>query len=426
MRTRGGPPSWEDTAGAPSSQSPFSTQAALPRGRRSLWPPTFPTVGFSLRAPHSGPALTCLPSPPSGWPGLHSAHTLPGLGVRDPRDTPSLPPVWPLLCSLPNLLLMALCPLTPPVPAHSVFTEVPLPPPAWSVSPRSLPAPSPSRTGALGRRGAQPSLAAASATASELPHGSWAAASPHSPACLPGQTRVTSPSAAACGQGPYCPAGPQAPQGSRPEPSPTGVSPPPPTCAESCSKPQEMPPGAASHPAISDTQEPRGALLGFRGDGRQPRGAWHAGRSPAAPTSTGLQVRAGLASASALWAPALTACPGLGRSVPIPTPAGSPRLLAQDSLLNARPPAPTTAPPPGTQPCQGGATPPRAGPWVGLRRSATHAVVLDLASPSALGPARQAVATFPALWPPLRASWARLPQGEPGMRMTGASRWRVR
>ena len=174
----------------PQVHSPHSApRQPRPGAGGSFWPPTFPTVGFSLRAPPTPVLLSpaCSARLP-GWPALPLP---PALGTHTawpggpgPLEHPVSRPMRPLLCSLPNLLLMALCPLTPPVPAHSVFTEIPLPHPAWSVSPL-LPAPVTQQDRSPGTAGHSALGCSFPATASELPHGSWAAASPPSPVPVP-------------------------------------------------------------------------------------------------------------------------------------------------------------------------------------------------------------------------------------------------
>lgn len=365
----------------PQVHSPHSApRQPCPGAGGSLWPPTFPTVGFSLRAPPTPVLLSpACPARLPGWPGLPPPPAL-GTHTAWPGGPGSLEhpishPVWPLLCSLPNLLLMALCPLTPPVPAHSVFTEVPLPPPCLVC----LSAPACSRHPA----GQEPWDRRALSAWLQLPRhglrtapwvmGSGQPSQPRARAFLgrpgsrpPQRLRVARV--------------PTAPPVHRPlrvlvlNPHLQGVSPhhqP----ALSCSKPQEMPPGAASHPAVSDTQEPRGALLRLPwGRGASPRclACWP--RSPAAPTSAGLQVRAGLASASALWAPALTACPGAGPFRPHTHPCRLAQAPGAGLALNARPPAPTTAPPPGHPALPGRGPPtPRCGALGGLEAVPPHA-----------------------------------------------------
>lgn len=135
VQTQWGSPIPGDTAGVPIPQSPFSTQAVSPKGRRVPLTPTLPTVGFSLCAPPTPILLSpACPAHLPGWPGLPPPPAL-GTHAAWPRgpETPRAPRLPP----------HAAPPLRPPRPlAHgpvppdpscshslSVFTEVPLPPP---------------------------------------------------------------------------------------------------------------------------------------------------------------------------------------------------------------------------------------------------------------------------------------------------------
>lgn len=106
---------------------------------------------------------------------------------------------------------------------------------------------------------------------------------------------------------------------------------------------------------------PRVALVRVRGPA--PRCRVHPGRS-GWPLCLLLFPIWSLAGTSALWAPALTPCPG-GRA----TGSLYPGLPGQHPLWLTDHPVPRRRRPPDARPCQGGGHPaPRSGPWVGLRQ----------------------------------------------------------
>lgn len=260
-QTHWGSPIPGDTAGVPTPQSPFSTQAVSPKGGRGPRPPPSARWAFLCVLPHSHPALAGLPRPPSRLAraaptSCTRTHTAWPRGPGTPR-APRLPP-------------QAAPPLRPPRPlAHgpvppdpscshslSVFTEVPLPPPCLVHLSAPICSPHPTGQEPWDRRAHSAWLQLPLHGLRTAPHvvGSGQPSQPHALAFLGGPESV--PLSGCTWPGPQHPTGPQAAWGSCPEPSPTGGQPPPHQPALSCSKPQEMPPGSTSHLAISDTQEP--------------------------------------------------------------------------------------------------------------------------------------------------------------------------
>ena len=196
--------------------------------------------------PHSHPALAGLPRPPSrlaraaptSCTRTHTAWP----GVLGPLEHPVSRPKRPLLCGLPVLLLTALCPLTPPVPTHSLSSRRSrCPHPAWSISPL-LSAPVIQQDRSPGTAGHTAPGCSFPSMASELPCVSWAAASPHSPMPSPSWAdQSLSPSAAARGQGPNTPPVHRPPGVLVLNRHLQGVSPPPPTCTELLQAPGDAP-----------------------------------------------------------------------------------------------------------------------------------------------------------------------------------------